>query len=208
MTPFDRIIDERRSIRKYTGEIPDRVLIDQMLFCACHSPSPSHSQPVRYLLIENHEIKDRLKEAIAHGKDRYLEENDRKEGAKKIRNMIRAYYRFSEFMFNAPYLFAVGTRPIDSLTGKLRNAGLAVFQDKETTDLDITTGLSLSAFILKGTELGISTCILTAPLVYIANLQEILKTDLRITSFVTAGYAAEKAGHLHRITVEEICRTL
>ncbi|MBU1171382.1 MAG: nitroreductase family protein [Proteobacteria bacterium] len=208
MMSFDQILRERRSIRRYTPETPDRLLVNQMLGSACLAPSPSHSEPVRFLLIDSVSIKDALKKNMALGKEGFLAQYESLGASKKIRNLIRAYYRFSEFMFSAPYLFALGTKNVMSFQDRLQDAGLTVDALKKNKDLDLATGLSLSAFILKGTELGIATCILTAPLVYIRDVSDILGTDLRITCFVTAGFADEKASTLQRITAEEICQTV
>lgn len=205
---FDQIIQARRSIRQYKKEKPDRSFIDRMLECARLAPSPSHSEPVRYLLIESESRRDALRTEMTLGKDRFLAENDDRGGSKKTRNLIRAYYRFSEFMFNAPYLFALGTIPVNTLSDRLRDAGRTIPNNKSHQDLDISTGLSLSAFMLKGAELGIATCVLTAPLVYIRNVSDILDADLRITCFVTAGYADENTRPLERIRLEELCRTI
>jgi hypothetical protein len=38
---------------------------------------------------------------------------------------------------------------------------------RKDTDLDISIGLSLMAFVLKGESIGLGSCILTAPLVFI-----------------------------------------
>lgn len=208
MMTFDDMVRRRRSIRRYTGEKPDRILIDQMLDTARFSPSPSHSQPVRYLMIESEDLRKRLADRMQAGRDRLLAENEALGGSKKIRNLIRAYHRYSEFMVTAPYLFAVGTIPVVSLEEQLRALGITPPGRKYSQDLDLTTGLSLSAFILKGTELGLSTCILTAPLIYLGPVGDLLGEDLRITCFVTAGFADEQPRPLERISATDLCRVL
>ncbi|GAB6097517.1 nitroreductase family protein [Desulfatiferula olefinivorans] len=208
MMTFDDIIRGRRSVRRYTGEKPDRALIETMLESARFSPSPSHSQPVRFLLIESEKVRARLAERMQAGRDRLLAENEALSCSKKIRNLIRAYHRYSEFMIAAPCLLAVGTTRVVSLEDQLRTAGITPPGLKHHQDLDLTTGLSLSAFILKGTELGLSTCILTAPLVYLGPIGDLLGEDLRITCFVTAGFADEQPRPLERIPVTDLCRVL
>lgn len=208
MLTFDQIIEKRRSIRRYLDEAPPREIIDRMLASARLAPSPSHSQPVRYVLIESEAMRTALGERMIQGRDRLLAENEALGAPKKIRNLIRAYFRFSEFMFSAPFLFALGTQTVTTLESRLRDAGLTVAHLKQTRDLDLSTGLSLSAFLLKGAELGIATCVLTAPLIYMGPVSDLLGKDLRINCFVTAGFADEQPRPLQRITVEELCRCL
>ena len=58
------------------------------------------------------------------GKDFFLKRLEKSGGNKKIKNKINAYFRFSEFMFNAPYLFAVGVKSFESLSDILLNANI------------------------------------------------------------------------------------
>ena len=60
---FDEIIRSRRSIRVYRDEIPDDRLVTAMLESASFAPSPSHSQPVRFILIRSQHLKDDLHRA-------------------------------------------------------------------------------------------------------------------------------------------------
>ncbi len=189
---FDQIIESRRSIRKYKPEKPPWALIEGMLLSASSAPSPSNSQPVRYIHLKSDGIRGSLKEEMAAGRDLFLKRIGLI-GSKKVKNRINAYYRFSEFMFSAPYLFAVGVEPVDSLTGRLLEAGAITEDKKKNTDTDISTGLSLKAFILKGVESGVGTCILTAPLVYIDDTDSIINKGIRINSFVTVGFSDEKS---------------
>jgi nitroreductase len=202
---FDSIVSERRSIRKYKDVKPEESLIRQMLQCACYAPSPSHSQPVRYILLESDSLRQEIWQAMKDGRDRFLERQAALGASKKVANVINAYFRFSEFMFGAPYLFAVGTESYTSFSRRMVEAGILSEDHKGYTDADITTGLSLSLFIHKGVELGISTCILTAPFVYIPDLSRRINPNLRITCFVSAGFADEAPPHLERISVEDLC---
>jgi nitroreductase len=76
---------------------------------------------------------------------------------------------------------------------------------QEETSLDITVGLALKGFILKGKELGLGTCILTGPLVFIPNVEEILGiNDVRIKCFITVGFPDEKPDMPPRKSISEI----
>lgn len=204
MLSLDKLIESRRSIRKYRAEKPPWYLLEDMLNCAAQAPSPSNSQPVRFIGIKSEEVRRLLASEMLTGKNAFLETLEKKGKSKKVRNRINAYYRFSEFMFNAPHLFAVGTKGFDSLSDKLVEAELLAENTKQNTDLDLSTGLSLKAFILKGVEHGIGTCILTAPLVYIRNVDALINKDIRVNCFVTAGFPDETPKPVPKKKVSEI----
>ena len=203
---LEDIINKRRSIRKYKPDMPPEEWINSMLRCALMAPSPSNSQPVRFFRISSAGKRENLYQALNSGKQEFLKAIQPKEEAKKLKSWINTYYRYSEFMFNAPILFAVGT--IASYAGfskKLLEEGILTLNKREDASLDITVGLALKGFILKGEELGLGTCILTGPLVFIPNVEEILGiNDVRIKCFITAGFPNEKPGMPPRKSISEI----
>lgn len=205
---FDEIIRLRRSIRSYKSETPDPALVNAMLESASFSPSPSHAQPVRFLMIKSEETRKNLHRWLLDGRNRFLETLESHNGGKSPKNLVKTYFRFAEFMVNAPLLFAVGTIRTQSFSDRLIEAGVLKENPKGFSDTDISTGLSLSAFMLKGTELGIGTCILTSPFVYIPELSKKIHPDIRLTCFVTAGYPDESPKPLSRISVEDLCHSL
>jgi len=205
---FDEIIRLRRSIRAYKNETPSPALINAMLESASYAPSPSHTQPVRFLLVISEEKKQNLHRMLVEGKDRFLEIIGRTNDGKTPKNLVKTYFRYADFMVKAPLLFAVGTIQTRSFSDRLIEAGVLTENPKGFSDSDISTGLALSAFMLKGAELGIGTCILTAPFVFIPDLSKSIHPDIRVTCFVTAGYPAESPKPLARISVEDLCLTL
>lgn len=204
MFSFDQIIESRRSIRKYKSEKPSWHLIEDMLRSAASAPSPSNKQPVRFIDIKSKAVRSELYQEMLKGKETFLERLEKSGGNKKIKNRINAYFRFSEFMFSAPYLFAVGVENFESLSDILIKENLLTSDRKRNIDLDISTGLSLKAFLLKGAETGIGTCVLTAPLVYIENVNQIIDKGIRINCFVTAGFPDEKPKPVLKKTVSDI----
>lgn len=203
---LEDLISKRRSIRKYKPDNPPEEWINSMLYCALMAPSPSNTQPVRFFRISSAGKRENLYQALASGKQEFLRAIQSKKEAKRLKNWITTYYRFSEFMFNAPLLFAVGTIPsYKSFSKKMFEEGLLTHNKKEETNLDITVGLALKGFILKGEELGLGTCILTGPLVFIPNVEEILGiNDVRIKCFVAVGFPDEKPDMPPRKSISEI----
>ncbi len=203
MTGLDRLIGSRRSIRRYSETPPSEEQILEMIGAASKSPSPSNRQPVRFIRVRSPEAKERLRQASRIGHERLLSAVSASGGSKKSRNWVNAYYRFSDFMFEAPALFAVGTAmqppgPGESLRGPVASSA-------RRRDLDISVGLALMSYLLKGEELGLGSCILTAPLIFIEEPEKIMALDgIALRCFVTTGRPYEKPPFITRMEAQEI----
>ena len=53
-------IKTRRSIRKYTDEVPSKELLEQVIDAAIWTPTAANRQPVIVLAVTNRELRDRL----------------------------------------------------------------------------------------------------------------------------------------------------
>jgi len=203
---LEDLINKRRSIRKYKPDNPPEEWINSMLRCALMAPSPSNSQPVRFIRISSKSKRDVLYEALNSGRQKFLRDIESKEEAKKLKNLINTYYRYSEFMFKAPALFAVGTiTSYKSFSKRMFEKEIIRHDRQEETSLDITVGLTLKGFILRGEELGLGSCILTGPMAFIQNVEKILGiNDVRIKCFITVGFPNEKPEMPPRKSIAEI----
>lgn len=206
MRSLDQLIRKRRSIRKYLPEMPPEAWIEQMIACANMAPSPSNSQPVRFVRIVSPGIRAALQKAMADGYQKLLIAWKKKDESKRLKNRINLYGRFSDFMFEAPVLFAVGVASHQGgFARTLAEAGIIEKDDRSAADMDISTGLSLNGFILKAESLGLSTCILTAPLVFIPDAEKIFGFgDIQIKCFVSVGFADEIPPSVERKKLSEI----
>lgn len=192
-TGFDDLVTARRSIRKYTDEnIPESHILD-MVTSAVNAPSPSNRQPVRYLHLVSSESRQGILKNMESGYHNMLTQAQSLEKPRKAINILNHYWRYSYFMFHAPALFAVGVeKKGDSFSGKLNRAGLMEAKGLETMGCDISLGLSLQFFMLKAVELGLGTCILTAPLHFLERECTISGTEnLSIRCFLTVGFPDE-----------------
>ncbi len=187
---FSGLVHARRSIRKYKQTPLPAGSIEAMIECARWAPSPSNRQPVRFMRITSSDIKGRLRESMENGRESLLESIEGGLGSKKLRNWVNTYFRYSAFMFDAPELFAAGAAvPMDGFSERLAAAGLIEPGGEARTDTDISVGLALKGFILKAAELGLGTCILTAPLAFIPNIGAVLGLDdIEVKCFITAGF--------------------
>jgi nitroreductase len=193
VSALDEIIFKRRSIRKYKPEPPPEEWIAAMLSSAARAPSPTNSRPVRFIRIKSPDVRQTLFQAMNEGYRAYLEAAKTCKRPRHTTNVIHVYWRYSKFIRQAPLLFAVGTvTERAGLSKKLFEADMIEEIKKTDTDVDIAVGLALKGFILKGTELGLGTCILTAPLSFIGDMESILGIDnIRIKCLVTVGFPDE-----------------
>lgn len=207
MISLDEILLRRRSIRKFKQDSPPEEMIASMVFCGSRAPSPSHSQPVRFIRLSSATAKGKLYDAMREGRQRLLNGFAVNCEAKKLHNYVNAYFRFSEFMFEAPVLMCVA---ID--TAAMRDMkGCVEIDDpaRKRRDLDITVGLAVKGYLLKGEELGLRSCILTAPLMYESHPENVLGIEsVDIRCFIASGWPDEEPAHLERKSLAEIYRVL
>jgi len=207
--PVEKIIRKRRSIRKYKLDEPPPGWIDAVVSCAALAPSPSNSQPVRFVRIRSEKMLERLKLAMEARHRELVETLEAKAGTKRTRNLINAYYRYSEFLFNAPVILVAGTVQTDTFTSKLIEAGVLAENARGDTDQDITVGLALKGLLLKSEALGLGTCILTAPLSFLPNVEKMLGLeDMRVKCFVTMGFPDETPAPIDKKGPAEIYREI
>lgn len=210
VTPLDELIYRRKSVRKYRDQSPPEEWIKSMVLAAIRAPSPSNIQPVRFIRLRSPHVTDLLHQAMREGRERLLRAASEADGAKRAKNWINYYYRYSEFMFHAPVLFAVGTSTISTgFTERLGKTGMKIQDNNVQRDLDISMGLALYGYLLKGEELGLGSCILTAPLIFIEEPEKVLSLEkIEIKCFVTTGYPDEKPPLSTRKDIAEIYREI
>jgi len=181
-----------------------------MILAAMRAPSPTNSQPVRFIRILSPAVKDKLGDALKTGRQEMLHAIKNSSSSRRLKNWINAYSRFSEFMLAAPVLLAVGTTmTFVNLAHRLFRAGALDQGHKKHRDIDITVGLALKGYLLKGQELGLGSCILTAPLIFIREPEEILGLKgIEVKCFVTTGYPDEEPAYIRRKDFSEIYREI
>lgn len=210
MNKFDKTIKNRRSVRKYKDKVPPQNKINKMINSAIMAPSSSNSQPVRYICLTDENKIKLLKDSLEQGYNKLIQSIDNLEKPnKRLKNKINYYWRYSKFMFDAPLLFLVGTIKSKSLYSELEENKIIINENNKLINdisTDITLGLSIQNFILKGYEQGIGSCILTAPLNYLENnVEDIFGIeDIKIKCFITIGYADEKPTSPSRKSIEEV----
>jgi nitroreductase len=203
---LEQLLQKRCSIRNYLPHEPPQEWLTDLIRCGQTAPSPSNSQPVRVRQISSQNVRQQLQTTMIHQKERLLKAVAAQNGPKRLLNTIKVYYRYSAFMFTAPWLLLIGTVPtVPGFYDHLAAAGLRPEKKSATTDQDMTVGLFVSAMLLRATELGLGSCILTAPLIFLAPYDTLLAfKNIRPKCFITLGYAAKPPAPTPRLEVNKI----
>ncbi|MBI4656355.1 MAG: nitroreductase family protein [Elusimicrobia bacterium] len=128
MTHFLKIVSDRRSIRKYSNKPVEMEKIRKCLESARLAPSACNSQPYKFIVINDPEIKNRVSKAAFSGA-----------------------YSICGFAQSAPVLIAVVSQK-QKMTAWLGN------QIQNINFRYIDMGIAIEHFVLQATELGLGTC--------------------------------------------------
>ncbi|ETR71777.1 MAG: nitroreductase [Candidatus Magnetoglobus multicellularis str. Araruama] len=189
---FDELINKRRSIRKYQSNPPPDEWIGHLINCASQAPSASNRQPVRFVRIVSDPKKQLIRNTIRIARDHLLSRIEMQGLTNKLKNKVNAYYRYSDFMFDAPWLFAVGADKTDTndFNRSLISAGLS--GNFELNSDDISIGMALQSFLLKATELGLGACVLTGPLIFVPDICKMPDfSNISLKCFIAVGFPDE-----------------
>ncbi|MBN1547992.1 MAG: nitroreductase family protein [Syntrophaceae bacterium] len=202
---FDELVAHRRSIRKYKPDIPSDDLIESMVHAALVAPSPSNTQPIRFIRLKSPHYRRQIRDGMAKVQERLMQIAADAGRPKWMKNRIKFYNRYMAFIFDAPVLMAVVTvRPKELLMGPEILFGKKL-EDIRVMNLHMTAGLSVMNYLLKGEDLGLGSCIMSAPLIFLDDAEKMLGLeDMEPICFITSGYPDETPKPIKRKTIEEI----
>ncbi|MCK4421842.1 nitroreductase family protein [candidate division WOR-3 bacterium] len=127
---FLNLVKKRQSVRKYLNKLVEREKIERCLEAARLAPSACNSQPWRFIVVDDPELKD----AVA-------------------RQTFTRIAPFNQFSLQSPVLvLLISEKP--NLTAQIGEA----LKNKQFNLIDI--GIAAEHFCLQATEEGLGTCIL------------------------------------------------
>ena len=124
----NKLIAQRRSIRRYLDKPIEREKILECLEAARLAPSADNVQPWRFLVIDNIDLKDKLGKEVFSG-----------------------IYSVSKFAAKAPVLIVILAR-LDIIANRIGN------QIQGVNFYLIDTGIAGEHIVLQAEELGLGTC--------------------------------------------------
>jgi nitroreductase len=128
MTSFLKLVSDRRSIRKYLDKPVEAEKIRKCVESARLAPSACNSQPYKFIVIDDVDVKNRVSKAAFSG-----------------------IYSVCELLGSSPVLIAVVSQK-QKMTAWLGNQ----IQNVNFRYIDI--GIAVEHFVLQATELGLGTC--------------------------------------------------
>ncbi len=158
-----RIIHQRRSIRQFTkrmiSEEEERALIQ----AAMAAPSATNSRPLRIISVQSHGAREDLKTLLEQGKEAISALLAPKKDRKALQRQ-RILWHFTLPMLEAPLLWAVygeakTTEPMDPQIEEITQ-----MESRQQYNIMLSLGASLQNASLKAVEMGLGSCIYTAPI--------------------------------------------
>lgn len=200
---LDTVIERRRSIRKFKEVMVGDTDLNEIMDSLYHVPSPLNLRPLNIVVIKSVKKKAKLKSVIEIAceklKDRALELGDR-----KLLRIIKSYWRFTETMFSAPVIVALGASDYTSFSDMIEPLGSGENNSKE-----LYIGSVLYHISLKALSLGLGSCIYTSPISYFEKLDEVNSLlGIKLMAFICLGYPDESPKVKGRNDIIQRIRTI
>lgn len=186
---FFDVIYTRKTIRKYTNEIPPLEAIKKIADAGRLAPCATNTQNWEFIAIYDNTIKEQMAQAVNNKYDEIKEHLHSEED----KNKINGYKYYSMFFNKAPVVFAVVEKKrVSTLLSILEKNGMSKEQlskyDNRSSILSM--GAAIENMSLCAHALGLGTCWMCAPLVASDDFRKILglKEDDRVVTLLTVGY--------------------
>jgi coenzyme F420-0:L-glutamate ligase/coenzyme F420-1:gamma-L-glutamate ligase len=193
--PINNAIEKRRSVRKYLPRQVSDKLVLEVLTAAGWAPSAHNSQPWRFILLSDLELKRELSSALVESwaadlaKDGLpLQEQDRQE-------------RFERYAKAPVLILACFTMD-----------GLRKFHDPDRQSFErdlavLSLGASLQTLLLTAHEVGLGACWFSAPGFCKRIVRKILNIPVEVEpeAFIIMGYPDEKPPVPAKKTFDQYC---
>jgi len=211
MSPADllALMNDRRSVRRFTDEPVPRALLDRLFAAAVTAPSASNKQPWRFFVVQERTLITKLADAV-------------REATKRIASHIPASSRASFEAYGdyftrfeaAPTLVVPLYRPLAVLSNlvspEIGDRDRAVISALEDQSGLIGTSLALQNFLLMAHAEGLGASGMTGPLVAEPAVRELLEVPdgWRIVALVPVGFPRETPVRTDRKPVDKVVRWL
>jgi len=189
---IDKVMAERRSVRRFTPEIPPRPLIERVLEAAVTAPSASNGQPWRFVVVTRRGLLTALAAEVRAAVElvaRHVEPPS--EAA------FRAYGEYFTRFEAAPVVIVALYRRLTVLSN-LVDAALGAPARERIAAMEERSGLigvsmALQNLLLMAHALGLGASGMTGPLVAADRLRALLEVppSWDIAALVPVGYPAE-----------------
>lgn len=186
---FFDVLNTRKTIRKYTNEIPPIEAIKIIADAGRQAPCATNTQNWEFIAVLDNNIKEEMAEAVEKKYDELL---------LKVTNDIdnaklNGYKYYSMFFTKAPVVFAIVEKQrVSTVLTILENNGMKKEEllQYDTRSSILSMGAAIENMSLTAHALGLGTCWMCAPIVAHKEFGKILNVvePDKIVSLLTVGY--------------------
>jgi len=203
-----QLIQERRSIRKYTEKAVLKKDIIDIIDCARYAPSDTNSQTWEFIAICDRKKIENLAN-ITRKELMIIADSAEKKGLTSEANMlVRSFSHFATAFINAPVLIISLSIPY---TSKFKEKmfdpiGLVTDEDWEKEEIK-SNAMACQNILLAAHSKGLATCPFTGPILLANNqIREYLNIDSskQLNMIISLGYSAESPKVPTRKEIDEI----
>lgn len=206
---FFRVLEGRRSVRKYRPDAPPRELIERLVEAAVAAPSASNRQPWRFFVVDGRGRIDAMASAVREAVERVATHVEPSSEAS-----FRAYGDYFTRFAEAPVVIAPLCRSFPVLsnlvTPSLPADDRARIEAMETSSGLIGVSLALQNLLLAAHALGLGASAMTGPLLAEDRLRALLEIPAgwSLVALVPVGFAAEAPAAPERKPAARVLRWL
>lgn len=188
-TNFFDVLYSRKTIRKYTDEIPSKELIKKIADAGRLAPSATNTQNWEFIAIFDENTKQQMADAV----ENKFNEFQKIVSIEEDKNKLNGYKYYSMFFYKAPVVFViVEKKRVSTMLSILERAGMS---NEELSKYDnrssiLSMGAAIENMSLCAHALGLGTCWMCAPLVARKEFSNILGLNEgdKIAALLTVGY--------------------
>jgi nitroreductase len=201
------VMRSRRSVRRFTPEVPSRELLLRVLEAAVTAPSASNKQPWRFLMVTKKEVILALAVAVRAAVAR-IAEHIAEDSQASFRAYGDYFIRFEEAPVVIVPIFRGATLLSNLVDADLPAADRDAIARMERDSGLIGTSLALQNLLLMAHALGLGASGMTGPLVAAEALKAILDIPPTwgIVALVPVGFPAEEPAATDRKPVDKVVR--
>lgn len=186
---FFDVLNTRKTIRKYTNEIPPLEAIKKIADAGRLAPSATNTQNWQFIAIYDNSTKQKLANAVEKKYDELKEFVESSED----KNKINGYKYYSMFFYKAPVVFAVVEKKrISTMLSILEKNGMEKeeLQKYDNRSSILSMGAAIENMSLAAHALGLATCWMCAPLVAQKEFGKILELNEgdKVVTLLTVGF--------------------
>lgn len=204
------VIQERRSVRKFTDQEVAIEEIKEIIDCARYAPSDTNSQTWEFIAVMNREKIKMLQQITWEELDKKAKMAEEKELKKEAKLLVKSFGPYATAFSDAPVLIICLATPYHS---KFREK---IFDPIQLVDeaVWIEEGIKSSCLASQNLMLaayarGLATCPMTGPVLLAEDrLKEYLGIDgtRRVNMVIALGYPSETPKKLPRKEVDDILK--